>query len=547
MQYLRKTSGLLTHAAGKALPVLGGAVSAYDMAKDIGKGDMVGLGIDAGSAALSLSGAINPLFSIPAGMALDIYNQKRKAARDARLQSKQMADRYQQASKIMRSNQKYAASNFSRDLEDPRAGLDSDLYQAISPIIGRSDAENLSPEEAVKDRLLREQVRKGLVGLEYMTGLKKNTGNTYYDEHPVAAVGTDILGNSGKLGLGAGALGAASNLRNKYRNLKMTRPSEDARKGNYGVDPAHPRNLLNPKEGPVRADISRVFGDFTTDPETRLALIDELNASGGKASDYASKYQELVARGEDPKKLFAEANRTNGAAMLEDYANFHESTQRAKASGGLKKYWGEDMHTAPGAGTASEGVLHKFTRENLAPSHMQGFTDLAEASNFTKANPHYNRNILKRIAEEYSPGAGAKAFAETGLRDLENIPFQNAGLSRLLKRTKLPLAAGAAAAAGGTGLYALVKALQNQTHSKQKMDEWRKTLLQARGDFDRASQYGPQQQFQRHQPQLEESSPEIPLEVPPEPPRDEEPPAVRPQPISHPTDIDWSEALNSVR
>ena len=537
------------HAALRGLPLIGAGFSVYDFGKDLGKGDLVGAGLDAASFGIGTAGSIAPYVSIPSAIALDLLNQNRREKRDARIASKEKAHRHQQAQPFMMPPQKTAASNFQRDLSDPNAGISSDLYHAISPLIGEGSPGNLPPEELAREQALQEQVRKGLVGLEYMTGLKKNTGNTYYDEHPVAAVGTDILGNAGAIGAGVAAGGVGSNLLNQYRNFKMTRPSQDARTGNYGVDPAHPRNLLNPKEGPIRADIARVFGDFGTDPESRLRLIDELNASGGRSSDYVSKYHELVAAGEDPKKLFHEANRTPGAAMLEDYANFHETAQRAKAKGGFKKYWGEDLHTAPNAGTAQEGAIKKFMRENLAPSHMQGFTDLAEDSNLTAANPQYHRNLMKSISEEVSPGAGAKAFAETGFKDLENLSHQGSGFSKLLKRYRLPLAAGAGMAAGGAGLYSLVKALQNQTHSSQKLNDWKKTLLQSRGDFDQASLYDTPEPRSHpllsaeEPPQLAEALPtqehDIPMEeaAAPHPSRQQ----------THSNDVDWSEALNSGR
>jgi len=542
------------HGLLRGLPLIGAGFSAYDFGKDLGKGDLVGAGLDAASFGLGTVGTINPFISIPTTIGLDLYNQSRREKRDARIAAKNKADRYQQAQNLMRTPLKTAASNFQKDLSDPRAGISSDLYHAISPLIGGEPSGNLSPEELAREQALQEQVRKGLVGLEYMTGIKKNTGNTYYDEHPVAAVGSDILGNAGTIGAGIAAGGVGSNLLNQYRNFKMTRPSQDARTGNYGIDPAHPRNLLNPAKGPVRADIARVFGDFATDPESRLRLIDELNASGGHPSDYVTKYNDLIAKGKDPKKLFQEANRTTGAAMLEDYANFHETAQQAKAKGGFKKYWGEDLHIAPDAGTAQEGVIRKFMRENLAPSHMKGFTDLAEDSNLTAANPQFHRNLIKSISEEYAPGAGAKAFAETGFKDLENLAYQGSGLRKLLKRTRLPLAVGAGVAAGGAGLYSLVRALQNQTFSRQQMNDWKKTLLQSRGDFDQAKMYDSPAHHNYPSPRLEELSqhhealPQQESSIPEEEPAaavESLPAPARQQ--AHSNDIDWSEALNSVR
>lgn len=552
--FLSSAASAAGHGALRALPIVGAGFSAYDMGKDLGKGDLVGAGLDAASFGLGTVGTMNPLVSVPGAIGLDLINQYRRVKRDERIASKEKAKMYQQAEGLGMAPHKTAASNFKNDLSDPNAGISSDLYHAISPLIGGGSPGNLPPEELAREQALQEQVRKGLVGLEYMTGLKKNTGNTYYDEHPVAAVGTDILGNAGAIGAGIAAGGAGSNLLNQYRNFKMTRPSQDARTGNYGVDPAHPRNLLNPKEGPIRADIARVFGDFGTDPESRLRLIDELNASGGHSSDYVSKYHELVDAGKDPKKLFHEANRTPGAAMLEDYANFHETAQRAKAKGGFKKYWGEDLHTAPNAGTAQEGAIKKFMRENLAPAHMQGFTDLAEDSNLTAANPQYHRNLMKSISEEISPGAGAKAFAETGFKDLENLKHQGSGISKLLKRTRLPLAVGAGVAAGGAGLYSLVKALQNQSHSKQKINDWKKTLLQSRGDFDQASLYDTPAPRSYRQPSIEETPQSSEAMAPQDYSPAEEEAAATPEALPHPAkqqahsnDTDWSEALNSVR
>jgi hypothetical protein len=111
-------------------------------------------------------------------------------------------------------------------------------------------------------------------------------------------------------------------------------------------------------------------------------------------------------------------------------------------------------------------------------------------------------------------------------------------------------------------MYALVKALQKQTHSKQKMNEWKKTLLQSRGDFDRAAAYDTPSHISQHpaiqqalmqsqdaaEPAEDLSSPasaeEQPTPEPAAPKRQEE--RIQPTPQSS-NDIDWSEALNSVR
>ena len=542
--FLNAAAKAVGHGALASIPLIGAGVSAYEVGKDLGKGDLTGAGLDTLSGGLNLT---TGLAGVPATMLIDMYNSHRKEKRDRDIALKAEALHRQLNAP---SPTKQAASNFQRDVSNPAAGISSDLYKAISPIIGRgSTTANLSPEELAKEEALQEQVRKGLVGLEYLTGIKQNRGNTYYDEHPAAAVASDILGNAGLIGGGVAAGGAASNLLNQYRNFKMTRPAQDARTGNYGVDPSHPRNLLNPQQGAVRADISRIFGDFETDPLTRLQLIDELNASSGHSTDFVGQFQKTVQRGKDPSKLFQQATKSPGAIALEDYANFHESAQRAKAKGGFKKYFGEDTHVAPEAGASTEKAVNKLVREKLAPSHMQGLVDMAEAQGLTSANANYHPEILKRIAEEYSPGAGARAFASTGLSDLENKALQSSGFRKLLKRTRLPLAAGAAVAAGGTGLHYLVKALQNQAYSKPKLDEWKKTLLQSRGEFDRAAMYDQPETTQFHSQAPAVSEEDLSLEAFPALQQEEEPPreATRPpQPQSN-DNIDWSQALNSVR
>ena len=551
--FLNAAATAVGKGASKAIPVIGAGFSVYDLGKDLAKGDLVGAGLDTLSGGLNLT---TGFLGMPAVMGIDMYNSYRRANRDRDIEEKEKARQYQQAAEEAELFNKQAESNFSRDVSDPRAGISSDLYRAISPILGKGESSNLTPEELAKEQALQEQVRKGLVGLEYLTGIKQNTGNTYYDEHPVGAVATDLLGNAGLIGAGTAAGGSAANLLNQYRNFKMTRPAQDARTGNYGIDPAHPRNLLNPKDGPTRADISRIFGDFETDPLTRLQLIDELNSSSGTPTDFVKEFQEATQKGEDPSKLFQKATKSPGAIALEDYANFHESAQRAKAKGGFKKYFGEDLHISPEAGTSSEGLINKFTRENLAPAHMQGLVDMAEAQGLTSTNPNYHPEILKRIGEEYSPGAGARAFASTGLNSLENKALQSSGLKKLFRRVKLPLATGAAIAAGGAGLHHLVKALQNQAYSKPKLDEWKKTLLQSRGDFDRAAMYGEpaaedyQSNTEDIQPQPQNSPEEDYSEAArlnTEPGKEQQALQEKRLPTPNTDEVDWSAALNSMR
>jgi hypothetical protein len=432
---------------------------------------------------------------------------------------------------------KTALSQFSRDLADPSAGLNTDLYKAISPMVGGGVSPDEKGPEAESMRHLHDQLRKGLVSMDYLTGLKKNTGETFYDEHPVQAVTSDLASNAPLIGGGLAAGGMAANLLRQHHNMKMTEPSRMSSDKNP-LDPNNVEELLNPQKGPARADISKVFGDFETNPETRLKTIDQLNnklnPSGASslhgehdllkkelAGHGAAHEQKMVKLMTELKKaspnraraiqtemaglkaqmehgttqtqkkineLFARAKQSSGASSLPDYARVHEALKRSKEKGGLKKYVGEFLH-APGG-----GKIREFLRKHLAPGKDQAIGDILEKYKVTGSQPHYNEELLKEILKHHGGGKdlhstpGGKAFMDSTLKNIGDPSHQSSGLAKALSRHKLPLAAGGAVALGGLGLHQLLKAIQNQAYSKDKQNEWKKTLLKSRGDFDAANQ-----------------------------------------------------------
>jgi hypothetical protein len=400
----------------------------------------------------------------------------------------------------------------------------------IDPSAEGPDAENL--------KYLHEQMRKGIVGAKYLTGLKKNTGETFYDEHPVQAVATDALKNAPLLGGGIAAGGVLTNLLRQHHNMKITEPSRMASDKNP-LDPNNIEELLNPQKGPVRDDIAKIFGDFEKNPATRLKNIDQLNnqlnPGGGsnffkehadlvnELNDHSSAYNTALGKlknklsyTKDPrraqaiqtemnaikaqmehgtagtqkkiKELFDRARQSSGSSAMSDYARAHEALRKGRDAGGFKKYVGESLHSPGG------GKIKEFLRKHLAPGKDQAIGDILEKYKVTGAQPHYNEELLKEILKHHGGGVdmhttpGGQAFMNTTLKNVGDPTYQASGLRKALGRHKLPLAVGGAVALGGMGLHQLVKAIQNQVYSKDKQNEWKKTLLQSRGDFDAANQ-----------------------------------------------------------
>lgn len=428
---------------------------------------------------------------------------------------------------------KTALSQFRQDIENPEAGLDSDLYSAVAPMVSSTNTEELPGSDRSRINQLKEQMRKGIVGLEYLTGLKRNKGETFYDEHPVQAVATDVLGKSPLLGAGVAAGGIGLNYLRQKDNMDMAQPASMARAKNP-QDPKNPANLLDPEKGTLRADIARVFGD-EANPEARLTILDRLNKEdptkgltaryrtlrdikqnmsdvhGGELQALHNQLQSYQgvpgSEGEikriqaeinaiekthghnissvegEIKKLLAESKTTRGASALPAYADLLETLQTAKQKGGLKPYLGENLR-----GKFGKGAIGKAIDKHILPGKDQAIGDVLESLKLTGANPHFDEMLIKDTLTELNGGnPPSEEFLNTTLKRIANKKHQASGLGKAFNRVKFPLAAGAGIAAGGAGLYGLIKAIQNQIYSGKKTDEWKRTLLKSRGDFDAAN------------------------------------------------------------
>jgi hypothetical protein len=387
---------------------------------------------------------------------------------------------------------KTALSQFKKDLEDANTGTQSDLYRAVSPLISSGDSSPQPKHEVARTEALRDQVRKGLVGLEYMTGLKSNTGETFYDKHPTQAVATDLLGKSPEIGAAVAAGGIGTDILRRWDNAKKIQNASDAREGNRKFDKTNSAELLDPA-GRARPDISRVFGDFDGNVEKRLGILDKLE--GTTTGGLLEEYRSLAGHpneAELKKKIIAKAKSSPSMAKLRGYADAHQSLQNASAKGGLKGQIGESLHKLRGKFWGAGD----FIADHIAPNMHAEIGDIFEKNKITGAHTGFDEDLIKKIVHEYRQGGDfsaardpkGKAFLDSTLKDLQNKALQGSNLRKAWSRYRTPVIAGGAIAAGGTGLYHLIKAIQNRAFSDDQKKDWKKTLLQSRGEFDAANQ-----------------------------------------------------------
>lgn len=501
----------------KRIPYLGSLVNLYSAANRFGSGDYLGTGLDLGSAVFNTIPVVGNAASLgldAINLVRDISNAREEVPAEEKFSDLKQdnliagGDRFQDLKdhNFMLDNMKTAANQFQQDLSNPRAGLDSDLYKSVEPVISSENDAQAAPEDLARINNLKDQVRKGLVGLEYLTGLKSNKGETFYDKHPGYAVGSDLAKNAPLLGaaIGGGMLG--TNLYRQWSNMRKTEPAKMSRSENP-LDRTNPANLLD-----STGEHSRLFGDLEGNLEQRLSILDRLNNKTNAEDSLLKRHRDLslaknnailenekqfnllkdtlskttdrkeLARLESMmraqaqahtqdlskydkalKGLIEEAKASSGNSGLRKYVNLSESLRRANEKGGLKQMIGE--------GLGSFG----------------GIADLAEKYHITGANPHFDRELLQNIAMEH---AGSKASANQVEKFLNKIvpqladqSHQASGLGKAFRRAKLPILTGAGIAAGGYGLYNLLKSMQQQTYSQPQLEEWKKNLRHSRGDF----------------------------------------------------------------
>lgn len=415
-------------------------------------------------------------------------------------------------------------TNFHKDLNDPLAGTKSDLYNVIEPTISIDDESDLQPTDLDRIKFLKEKIRQGLVGAEYLSGLKKNKVKTFYDEHPVQAVAGNVLKNSPMLGAAIAAGGIGLNAARQHRNFSKTEPGYYSRR----EDPKgeNPYRKLYPEKGKVDPDTLRLFGtDKVTDltensieeAARRMGKLDQATGSIRATSllDKFQPYLDHIAQEKERFHAFADSPQADPATInewqnsitemektvqknlnaaigsfrgspeaqrLNEYVALQESLLKQRAAGEkLTPYLGESLHGKKTGIPALDKILEKVT-----PTPGMDYGDL-----FYKRLGHYSdelpNSVLAREILTDTLGHSETKRVLPGVQKALSENWKTNGLGRALEHTKFPLAVGGAVAAGGMGLYGLLKLIQNQIYSKSQRDEWRKNILKSRGEFEEAN------------------------------------------------------------
>jgi hypothetical protein len=394
-------------------------------------------------------------------------------------------------------------TSFQRELDTPEAGAQSELYRAIAPLL---DLHNL-PEAKNKfdqERLnkLKDDFRKGTVGLEYLTGLKNNRAETFYDKHPVQALTSDVLANSETIGAGVAAGTPLLNAMRQGSNLKKMMPAYHSRKGD-------PTQSMLEKLAPVGKEGKRLpvtdphvlnmFGSLNVangDPAAIQKRLQQMDLLGQGKTNYLKQYESLLnspAATEEEAKL-------KPARIKQHLDNLYSTPEHlalgeyAEAHKGLRDS-GKNLK-APVFSGLGEKLREKVLTENLLNKHPKLYDILGQIlpdkdqplrdwinSTIGKQHPeHMSEDMIKQVLES-SVGGNRERLAN----DIARNSFARTRTGKALRRLGPGGVIGGGIAAGGLGLHAALKALQNQVYGKEQINEWKRNTLRSRGEFEEAN------------------------------------------------------------
>ena len=435
-------------------------------------------------------------------------------------------------------------SSFQKDLTSPEAGKDSELYRAISPLL---DLNNL-PEGKTKfdqERIekLKNDLRQGTLGLEYLTGLKNNKVETFFDSHPIQATTSNILGNAGKLGLGVAGGGTLINALRHWKNFNKTENANDARSNDPKQQMGSKLNSskLNPinndgRAMPVDEDLLRIFGSANVAPpevgelnftelEKRVRILDQVAGSQARPAgqNFTDRLQPLkkeyraalaipypTARDkEDALKVIHDKirnlmNETRGSkelGALKGYAGMATDLQRLKDKGEtLKGGVGSSIGDKLLANDKVDSFLSRLPAglqsaiKSAIPSSAQPVEELTRRRILKQQPNNYSEETLKDILSDThnldfsgpSPTDKTKVF-ERGAFGATGALKNQSRLNRVLRFAGAPVAVGAGIAGAGMGMNALLKLIQSKVYGKDQISEWKRNALKAKGEFEEAN------------------------------------------------------------
>lgn len=430
-------------------------------------------------------------------------------------------------------------SSFQQDLVNPGAGKDSELYRALTPLL---DLNNI-PEAKTKfdqERLekLKNDLRQGTLGLEYLTGLKNNKVETFYDAHPVQATVSNVLGNSGRIGLGVAGGGTLVNALRQWRNLNKTEGAAKARAGDSEqqagkkLAPAPNKDGITP---PLNEDIQRVFGDAYPAPgdfigkgkkptsisniqglQKRVDALDSVSGSQARPENekFLTRLNELVKQLnheqtsvenkpriiEQIRNLMRESKGSNEFNALTHYADMQTDLERLKRTGTkMKGGLGYSIGDKILANDKFESFLSKL------PAQAQSAIRAIIPSSAQPAEELIRKRIIEQIPNNYSEQMLGKMLGDITNSDLANptrasdkiynrsllgstgtLKNQNM-LNRVLRVAGAPVVMGAGIAGAGLGMNALLKLIQSKVYGKDQINEWKRNALKAKGEFEEAN------------------------------------------------------------
>jgi hypothetical protein len=193
-------------------------------------------------------------------------------------------------------------------------------------------------------------------------------------------------------------------------------------------------------------------------------------------------FDTLVSRQKkDTSDLFDKANIAGNKAGLKDYADLHESLKQSKGSGKLKKSFGEGLRKHLGDSKASQ-----FIKTHILPQEGQHIVDFLQRQGLDANNPNVDIDLVKKvIAKNFGDESITSGLRKT-LETHFNPKAQSSKIINFLRKNRFPIYAGAGTAAAGTGLYYLLKAIQNQMYPADQQQEWKKNILKSQGKFREA-------------------------------------------------------------
>jgi len=482
-----------------ALPVVGGAMSVYSAGNHLAKGDPLGAAMDTGSLIASSTGLL------PVSLGIEALG----FMRDRQIE-KEQEEKQNQLNQFTVNTKVAAASNFLQDLMRTQQGepSNSQLYSSLAPLLQTAPANN--PEDQARQDRLHGEVQKGLTGLEYLTGIKNNEGETFYDAHPAHAVALDAANHAPLVGgtLAAGTL--ALNHKRYAENLGKVGPRAMSVAGK-ATDAANPANLLDSG----RADLASLFGDADSNLDKRLKLLaphggealeqqhttlsqrraaaDAAHSSAMQAAD-AELTQLKAQPGVTPKQIAAVESKRRAAQAMRDAehgaikSEMSDLVKQVKSHGGnskLHKY--VQFSESLGKGVANGGFSGYVGDKGGALG--QALKDIMEAHHITGAHPNFDKKLVQDLVTHHLGGVSTpeqmKHFVSHTLGEAAHTN-QGGMLRRLATRLKTPAKYGLGAAAGGMGLSYLLNSLAHASNSDDKITEWKANTLRSRNDFEGA-------------------------------------------------------------